>query len=202
MIAVFINFLIAYREQFILDQSELQPDSAIRLATNLCRGIGFIVIGNLYDNVQRPQRLTFLILVCLSIATLLVISPLPNAIEWFPAHLIRFPRESWRRLDRKVPECKCLCLRIRNAYDMPYYSIQLVPSRDQILRSRHMGLSSLISDPHSIRCLSKRRLSWSRKPIFANKLHEQLIPSLVMTCLYVMVSFVCLKFFYHHPSHI
>jgi hypothetical protein len=86
MIAVFINFLIAYREQFILDQSELYPDSDIRLATNLCRGIGFIVIGNLYDNVPRPQRLTFLILVCLSIATLLVISPLSNAIEWNTAH--------------------------------------------------------------------------------------------------------------------
>lgn len=73
MIAFLINVLITYREVFILDQSELFPDSDIRLATNLCRGIGFIVLGNLYDNVSRPKRLTFMILLSLSLCTALVI---------------------------------------------------------------------------------------------------------------------------------
>lgn len=72
MIAFWINMLITYREKFILDSSELYPDSDLRLATNLCRGIGYIVIGNLYDNVPRPKRLTFIILACLSVATALV----------------------------------------------------------------------------------------------------------------------------------
>lgn len=71
MIAFFINLLITFREKYILDSSELQPDSDMRLATNLCKGIGYIVIGNLYDNVPRPKRLTCLILLFLAIATAL-----------------------------------------------------------------------------------------------------------------------------------
>ena len=41
-------------------------------ATNLSQGIGYIVIGNLYDNVPRPKRLTFFIVLLLSFATGLV----------------------------------------------------------------------------------------------------------------------------------
>ena len=72
LIAMLINLLINYREKFVLDSSELLPDSDLVLATNLCKGIGFIVIGNLYDNVPRPKRLTFIILMSLGIATGLV----------------------------------------------------------------------------------------------------------------------------------
>ena len=61
MIAMSINVIIAYREVFVLDSSESTPDSDLNLATNLCKGIGYIVIGNLYDNVPRPKRLTFII---------------------------------------------------------------------------------------------------------------------------------------------
>lgn len=73
MIAMSINVIIAYREVFVLDSSESTPDSDLNLATNLCKGIGYIVIGNLYDNVPRPKRLTFIILLCLALATGLVI---------------------------------------------------------------------------------------------------------------------------------
>jgi hypothetical protein len=69
LIAVTINLLVTFRERFILDQAELYPDSDIRLATNLCRGIGYIVIGNLYDNVPRPKRLTFWVLMMLALCT-------------------------------------------------------------------------------------------------------------------------------------
>jgi len=72
MIALLINVLISYRETFVVGKLELEPDSDLRLATNLCKGIGFIVIGNLYDNVPKPKRFTFLILICLSICTALV----------------------------------------------------------------------------------------------------------------------------------
>ena len=64
--------LIKYREKFVLDSAELKPGSDLVLAMNLCKGIGLIVIGNLYDNVPRPKRLTFLILMSLGIATALV----------------------------------------------------------------------------------------------------------------------------------
>lgn len=74
MIAMSISMIISYREVFVLDTSEKGiPDSDLNLACNLCKGIGFIVIGNLYDNVPRPKRLTFIILLCLALATGLVI---------------------------------------------------------------------------------------------------------------------------------
>jgi len=90
-IALAINILIAYRERFILDDNERKPDSDIRLATNLCRGIGFIVIGNLYDNVTRPKRLTFIVLLCLSASTMLVSLV---AYKW----LRRVQCQAWGRL--------------------------------------------------------------------------------------------------------
>jgi len=72
MIAVTINLMIIFRERFILDKAELVPDSNLRFASNLCKGIGFIVIGNLYDNVIKPKKLTFLIILSLAFATALV----------------------------------------------------------------------------------------------------------------------------------
>lgn len=78
MIALIINVLITFRELFIIDQSEMTPDSTLRLATNLCKGIGFIVIGNLYDNVMKPKKLTFYILLCLAITTGLVLDIPPS----------------------------------------------------------------------------------------------------------------------------
>lgn len=74
MIAFLINVLITFREEFVLDKTELTPDSDLRFATNLSQGIGFIVLGNLYDNVPRPKRLTCLILLCLAVCTGLVSS--------------------------------------------------------------------------------------------------------------------------------
>jgi hypothetical protein len=69
MIAFLINVLVTFREQFVIDKTEIAPDSDLRFATNLSKGIGFIIIGNLYDNVARPKRLTFVILLCLALAT-------------------------------------------------------------------------------------------------------------------------------------
>jgi hypothetical protein len=69
MIAFLINVLVTFREQFVIDKTEIAPDSDLRFATNLSKGIGFIIIGNLYDNVARPKRLTFIILLCLAFAT-------------------------------------------------------------------------------------------------------------------------------------
>ncbi len=72
IMALVIGLLISFREKFVLDSLEQTPDSDLRFATNLCKGIGYIVIGNLYDNVPKPKRLTFLILLLLSLATALV----------------------------------------------------------------------------------------------------------------------------------
>jgi len=50
-------------------------------AVNTFKGIGYIIIGNLYDNVRMPKRLTFYLLVVLAILTALVKIQLSYSIE-------------------------------------------------------------------------------------------------------------------------
>eukprot|EP00347_Sterkiella_histriomuscorum_P005836 403355085 len=61
----------SFRDFFITDLTNQFPDSPITFAINLCKGIGFILIGNLYDNVHQPKKLTFVILILLAIFTCL-----------------------------------------------------------------------------------------------------------------------------------
>jgi len=72
MLALLINFLISFRDFFITEIVKVQPDSPLTFAMNLCRGIGYIIIGNLYDNVPMPKRLTALLLMLLAVTTALV----------------------------------------------------------------------------------------------------------------------------------
>ena len=74
-----INFLISFRDFYIIDSTNQTPDSPINLAINLCKGIGYIFMGNLYDNVHKPQKLTFIMLILLAIFTCLV-----SSISLFP----------------------------------------------------------------------------------------------------------------------
>jgi hypothetical protein len=63
------------------------------MATNLCKGIGYVIIGNLYDNVPRPKRLTFWILVCLSLCTALGAIPNVNGDLIFRGTVERYGDE-------------------------------------------------------------------------------------------------------------
>jgi len=72
--AVFINIMVSFRDFFIHDLIKEEPDSPMTLAISLCKGIGFIVLGNMYDNVKQPKKLTFILLIIISIFTVLVIS--------------------------------------------------------------------------------------------------------------------------------
>lgn len=56
----------------MIDITEATPDSSLNFAMNLCKGIGYIVIGNLYDNIRLPKKLTFGLLLILSVCTLMV----------------------------------------------------------------------------------------------------------------------------------
>lgn len=71
--AFVINFTISFRDHFVIDITEATPDSSINFAMNLCKGIGYIIIGNIYDNIRLPKRLTVVLIVLLSFCTLLVI---------------------------------------------------------------------------------------------------------------------------------
>ncbi len=72
LLAFVINFLISFRDFFITDIVNLEPDQSSVFALNICRGIGYLIIGNLYDNVHMPKRLTYLLLMLLCIFTCLV----------------------------------------------------------------------------------------------------------------------------------
>ena len=72
LLAFIINFMIGFRDYFLINITAEEPDSPLNLSMNLCKGIGLLVIGNLYDNVETPRKLTLATLMCLAIGTLLV----------------------------------------------------------------------------------------------------------------------------------
>lgn len=51
----------------MIDVDKERPNSVMSMAVTIFQGIGFLVIGNLYDNVRVPKRLTFSLLVILAI---------------------------------------------------------------------------------------------------------------------------------------
>ncbi len=71
-LAFFINFCISFRDYFIQGIIKEEPDSPMTFAINLCKGIGYIIIGNMYDNVGLPKTLTFRLLLLVSAFTILV----------------------------------------------------------------------------------------------------------------------------------
>lgn len=71
--AVFINFMVSFRDFFIHDLIKEEPDSPMTLAISLCKGVGYILLGNMYDNVKQPKKLTFILLLMISFFTVLVI---------------------------------------------------------------------------------------------------------------------------------
>ncbi|CDW87171.1 UNKNOWN [Stylonychia lemnae] len=72
-IAALINFMSSFRDYFIQDILREEPDSPLTMASNLAKGIGYFIIGNMYDNVAVPKKLTFILLLILGIFTLTVI---------------------------------------------------------------------------------------------------------------------------------
>ena len=72
MMAFTITFMISFRDTFIIGQDNDNPDSPLTFSMTLCRGIGFLMIGNFYDNVVFPKRLTFILLIILGILNGLV----------------------------------------------------------------------------------------------------------------------------------
>jgi hypothetical protein len=81
-LAATITLLISYREAFIAgifskDTSNNKGyTESIMFATALCEGIGYVIIGNLYDNVSLPKRTTFILLLILAVLTIFVRLPL------------------------------------------------------------------------------------------------------------------------------
>ncbi len=56
----------------MIDILKEAPDTPVTFANQLIRGIGYIFLGNLYDNVARPKKLTCIILLCSALFLLLV----------------------------------------------------------------------------------------------------------------------------------
>src|SRR3989337_161063 len=77
-----MNFLMSFRDHFVIDLTWQEPDTTLNLAMNLCKGIGYIILGNLYDNVPKPKKLTFIILVYLALSVICYFFFYPH-----PAHI-------------------------------------------------------------------------------------------------------------------
>jgi len=59
--------LVTWRDHVVIDVDKERPNSIMSMAVTIFQGIGYLVIGNLYDNVRVPKRLTFALLVILAI---------------------------------------------------------------------------------------------------------------------------------------
>lgn len=70
--AFFLNQTISFRDHLVIDVAKETPDSIASMAVAIFQGIGYIIIGNLYDNVRIPKKLTFYLLSTLAILTALV----------------------------------------------------------------------------------------------------------------------------------
>lgn len=66
-----INQLISFRDHIVVDVSKETPDSIATVVVSLFKGIGYIILGNLYDNVGIPKNLTFYLMVILAFLTAL-----------------------------------------------------------------------------------------------------------------------------------
>jgi hypothetical protein len=71
LLAFSINQLISFRDHIVMDVSKETPDSIATVTVSLFKGIGYIILGNLYDNVGVPKNLTFYLLIILAILTAL-----------------------------------------------------------------------------------------------------------------------------------
>ena len=47
------------------------PDSIASVTVNLFKGVGYLILGNIYDNVRVPKTLTFNLLLLLAFLTAL-----------------------------------------------------------------------------------------------------------------------------------
>lgn len=69
LFAFAVNQLISFRDHVVINMDQETPDSVVLVTINLFRGIGYLIIGNLYDNVRVPQTLTFKLLIILALLT-------------------------------------------------------------------------------------------------------------------------------------
>ena len=79
LICYTLNFINRIREQFIYIWKDCLQDS--KPAATMCNdfqysimissGIGFIFLGNIYDNIEKPRQVTTLLLVIISVITLI-----------------------------------------------------------------------------------------------------------------------------------
>ena len=69
LLAFTVNQLVSFRDHVVIDISKQTPDDIATSMAGLFQGIGYIIIGNLYDNVNVPKKLTFYLFVILAMVT-------------------------------------------------------------------------------------------------------------------------------------
>ncbi len=69
LMALTIMQLVSFRDNMVVNVVKEVPNSVSAMSVSIFQGIGFIILGNLYDNVRQPKLLTFKLLVILAILT-------------------------------------------------------------------------------------------------------------------------------------
>ena len=72
LIAFSVNQLISFRDHIVINVDKETPDSIATVTVILFKGIGYIILGNMYDNVKVTKKLTYYLLLILSVLTALV----------------------------------------------------------------------------------------------------------------------------------
>ena len=123
------------------------PDSVPSTAVTLFKGIGFIILGNLYDNVRMPKRLTSYILFVLAILTSLVMTHFSFKFNIVCTHSsgsrkarrrLGSPGRTVELIDHSVGQYQAV--REWSLNGLSNYSFQLVPSSNQWTYSVSLGL--------------------------------------------------------------
>jgi len=73
-----LNFFNRLRQQYIMRWQGCSGDKSVtpnacndfKYSVTISAGIGFIFLGNIYDNIEKPRQVTVLLLVILSIISL------------------------------------------------------------------------------------------------------------------------------------
>ncbi len=199
LIAFLLNFFNRLRQQYILraNQCSVQSNNQqvndcndFQYSITISAGIGFIFLGNIYDNVERPRQVTVVLLVILAVISMI------EAI---------FSSKLTSNATSQTTDVSLTLYQMSSVFEagVSLASIVIMHNwfKEEILGTMtsiwfaaiylQLVCQDLIyqTDPSSV----------DAKDLIAQQLQLQ---SIVLCVFYTLMSVICWFFFYHHPQHI
>lgn len=207
-IAFMLNFFNRLRQEYILrtGQCSVPPkpnQTTYRLSENSCNdfqysitisaGIGFIFLGNVYDNVERPRQVTVLLLIILAsislVEAILSVSSTNVTIQQKDVSLTLYQMSSVFEAGLSLA---CIVI-LHNWFKeeilgtitaLWFVAIYVQVVIQDIIYSGFNNSLQPPNDPESI------------------VVHQLQLQSIVLCVFYAIFAVICWFFFYHHPAHI